>query len=188
MIIDYMKSFTRSSMHVLGLSLVLFAVACEDNKDSSEEEGHTDADGFILEANGTEIYREFKGSTSGSVTLKVGGDLDLSVHFLDEDGNEIEHEEGHDDHDHDDHGDEEQELRVSGFDASIATVEFHEEDGHNHRKISLNLRGQEEEEHAMMLEVKGVGAGSTSFKLELMHGDHADYTSTKNVPVVVTAN
>ena len=184
MIIDYMKSFTRSSMHVLGLSLVLFAVACEDNKDSSEEEGHTDADGFILEANGTEIYREFKGSTTGSVTLKVGGDLDLSVHFLDDDGNEIEHEE----EEHDDHGDEEEELKVSGFDASIATIEFHEEDGHNHRKISLNLRGQEEDEHAMVLEVKGVGAGSTSFKLELMHGDHADYTSTKNVPVVVTAN
>ena len=184
MIIDYMKSFTRSSMHVLGLSLVLFAVACEDNKDSSEEEGHTDADGFILEANGTEIYREFKGSTTGSVTLKVGGDLDLSVHFLDDDGNEIEHEED----EHDDHGDEEEELKVSGFDASIATIEFHEEDGHNHRKISLNLRGQEEDEHAMVLEVKGVGAGSTSFKLELMHGDHADYTSTKNVPVVVTAN
>ena len=184
MIIDYMKSFTRSSMHILGLSLVLFAVACEDNNDGSEEEGHTDADGFILEANGTEIYREFKGSTSGSVTLKVGGDLDLSVHFLDEDGKEIEHEEEEDGHDH---GDEE-ELKVSGFNASIATVEFHEEDGHNHRKISLNLRGQEEDEHAMMLEVKGVGAGSTSFKLELMHGDHADYTSTKNVPVVVTAN
>ena len=70
----------------------------------------------------------------------------------------------------------------------IITIEFHEEDGHNHRKISLNLRGQEEDEHAMVLEVKGVGAGSTSFKLELMHGDHADYTSTKNVPVVVTAN
>ena len=184
MIIDYMKSFTRSSMHVLGLSLVLFAVACEDNKDSSEEEGHTDADGFILEANGTEVYREFKGSTTGSITLKVGGDLDLSVHFLDDDGNEIEHEE----EEHDDHGDEEEELKVSGFDASIATIEFHEEDGHNHRKISLNLRGQEEDEHAMVLEVKGVGAGSTSFKLELMHGDHADYTSTKNVPVVVTAN
>ena len=184
MIIDYMKSFTRSSMHVLGLSLVLFAVACEDNNDGAEEEGHTDADGFILEANGTEIYREFKGSTSGSVTLKVGGDLDLSVHFLDEDGKEIEHEEEEDGHDH---GDEE-ELKVSGFDASIATVEFHEEDGHNHRKISLNFRGQEEDEHAMMLEVKGIGAGSTSFKLELMHGDHADYTSTKNVPVVVTAN
>ena len=187
MIIDYMKSFTRSSMHILGLSLVLFAVACEDNNDGSEEDGHTDADGFILEANGTEIYREFKGSTSGSVTLKVGGDLDLSVHFLDEDGKEIEHEEEEkDDHGHD-HGDEE-ELKVSGFNASIATIEFHEDDGHNHRKISLNLKGQEEDEHAMMLEVKGVGAGTTSFKLELMHGDHADYTSTKNVPVVVTAN
>ena len=92
-----------------------------------------------------------------------------------------EEEDGHD------HGDEE-ELKVSGFNASIATVEFVEDDGHNHRKISLNLRGQEEEEHAMMLEVKGVGAGSTSFKLELMHGDHADFTSTINVPVVVTAN
>ena len=79
-------------------------------------------------------------------------------------------------------------MKVSGLDACIATIEFHEEDGHNHRKISLNLRGQEEDEHAMMLEVKGVGAGSTSFKLELMHGDHADYTSTKNVPGVVTAN
>ncbi len=186
MIIDYMKSFTRSSMHILGLSLVLFAVGCEDNNDGAEDEGHTDADGFILEANGTEIYREFKGSTSGSVTLKVGGDLDLSVHFLDEDGKEIEHEEEEDDDDHD-HG-EEEELRVTGFNASIATVEFHEEDGHNHRKISLNLSGQEEDEHAMMLEVKGVGSGTTSFKLELMHGDHADYTSTKNVPVVVTAN
>ncbi|MEC7980719.1 MAG: hypothetical protein VX144_02140 [Candidatus Neomarinimicrobiota bacterium] len=186
MIIDYMKSFTRSSMHVLGLSLVLFAVACEDNNDSSEEEGHTDADGFILEANGTEIYRQLKGVATGSVTLKVGADLDLSVHFLDEDGNEIEHEEEEDDHD--DHGDEEEKLQVSGFNASIATVEFVEDDGHNHRKISLNLRGQEEEEHAMMLEVKGVGAGSTSFKLELMHGDHADFTSTINVPVVVTAN
>ena len=183
MILENMKTYSRSFMKIAGLSLVLFAVACEDNKDSSEEEGHTDADGFVLESEGSVIYREFKGAITGSIALKVGGDLDLSVHFLDEDGNEIEHEE-----EGDDHGDEEEELKVSGFDASIATIEFHEEDGHNHRKISLNLKGQEEDEHAMVLEVKGVGAGSTSFKLELMHGDHADYTSSTNIPVVVTAN
>ena len=28
-------------------------------------------------------------------------------------------------------------------------------------------------------------AGSTSFKLELMHDGHADYTSTNNVPITV---
>lgn len=184
MILENMKTYSRSFMKIAGLSLVLFAVACEDNKDSSEEEGHTDADGFVLESEGSVIYREFKGAITGSITLKVGGDLDLSVHFLDEDGNEIEHEE-----EGDDHGDEEGELKVTGFDSSIATVEFVEDDhGHSHRKVSLKFKGQEEDEHAMVLEVKGVGAGSTSFKLELMHGDHADYTSITNVPVVVTAN
>ena len=37
----------------------------------------------------------------------------------------------------------------------------------------------------MALEIKGVKAGSTSFKLELMHDGHADYTSTNNVPITV---
>ena len=156
--------------------LALFTVGCEDDDhdEHGHEEGHTDAEGFKLEdENGNEVYSQFEGAIEGAITLNVGETLELTVHFLDDDGNEIEHEEEEDGHDH---GDEE-ELKVSGFDASIATVEFHEEDGHNHRKISLNLRGQEEDEHAMMLEVKGVGAGSTSFKLELMHGDHADYLS-----------
>ena len=37
----------------------------------------------------------------------------------------------------------------------------------------------------MAIYVIGVSAGTTEFKLELMHGDHADYTSTNNVPVTV---
>ena len=40
----------------------------------------------------------------------------------------------------------------------------------------------------MALHVIGVSVGTTSFKLELMHGDHADYTSTSNVPVNVTSS
>ena len=42
-----------------------------------------------------------------------------------------------------------------------------------------------EEEHGMAIHVIGVSSGSTSFKLQLMHEGHADYTSTNNVPVVV---
>ena len=37
----------------------------------------------------------------------------------------------------------------------------------------------------MGLEIIGVSIGSTSFKLELMHDGHADYTSTNNIPIIV---
>ena len=92
------------------------------------------------------------------------------MHFLGDDGKELEH----DDHE----GEEEEgELRVTAFNSSIATVEVEEEhdDDHDHG----------DEEHEMALEIKGVSAGSTGFKLELMHGSHADYTSTNNVPITV---
>ena len=40
-------------------------------------------------------------------------------------------------------------------------------------------------EHGNALHVEGVSAGSTSFKLVLMHDGHADYTAPNNVPVTV---
>ena len=50
--------------------------------DHDHEEGHTDADGFILEdAAGNEMYREFEGAMTGSVTLAVG---DLSLIHISE--------------------------------------------------------------------------------------------------------
>ena len=158
--------------------VLLFAVSCEDKND--DDEGHTDADGFVLETeDGVEAYKEFKGTKTGSIELGVGDTLHFMVHFLDKDGKEIEHEEdGHDDHGHDDHGDEEDSVRVSGFNAAVAKIAMveHEEEGHDDHN----------DEHGdKVLEVVGVSTGSTGFKLELMHGDHADYTSTNNVPVVV---
>jgi hypothetical protein len=157
---------TRSLVSVLGMFLALFMVSCEDD---AHEEEHIDAEGFILESEGTEIYREFKGTKTGSVTVAVGATLEVSVHFLGDDGKELEH---------DDHGDETEEegsLRVSGANSSIATVEVEEhDDGGNH-----------DHEEEMALEITGVSAGSTSFKLELMHDGHADYTSTNNVPITV---
>ena len=166
MTIDFEKSM-RSLVSVLGIFLALFIVSCEDD-DHDHDEEHVDAEGFILESEGKEIYREFKGTKTGSVTLAAGETLEVSVHFLGDDGKELEHEEHE--------GEEEEgELRVSGFNASVATVEFeehHDDDGGD-------------EEHGMALKITGVSAGSTSFKLELMHDEHADYTSTNNVPITV---
>ena len=162
--------------HVILLltSMLLFTAGCEDDDhdDHDHDEEHTDAEGFVLEdESGTEVYREFEGAMNGTVTLAVGDSLELSVHFLDHDGDEIEHEEGEEDEDHEDG------IEVSGFNSSIAVVEAedHEEEGdHDH-----------EEEHGMAIHVIGVSSGSTSFQLQLMHEGHADYTSTNNVPVTV---
>ena len=156
----------RTYTTLLFTGALLFTTGCEDDAHDDHEEGHTDADGFILEdAAGSEVYREFEGVVTGSVTLTVGETLELSVHFLDHEGNEIAHEEeGEEDH--------EDGLVVSENNASVAVVEVEEhEEGEDH--------------HGMAIHVQGVSAGSTSFKLQLMHDGHADYTSTNNVPVTV---
>ncbi len=166
----------RYGMHTVFSLLLVFNFACEDDDhdDHDHDEGHTDADGFVLEdESGTEVYREFEGAVDGSISLSVGDTLELSVHFLDHDGEEIEHEEEEDE-------DHEGGLSLSENDESVAKVEaedHEEEDGDDH--------DHDHEEHGMALHVIGVSAGSTSFKLQLMHEGHADYTSTNNVPVVV---
>ena len=164
-------SNTLKSTLAFLLSISLFFVTgCEDDDhDHDHDEDHTDADGFILEdASGNELYREFEGAVTGSVALGVNDTLELSVHFLDDEGNEMEHEE-------EDHDEEEGDgLAISGADASIAIVEVesHEEE-------------EEEGEHGNAIHIIGVSAGSTSFQLQLMHDGHADYTSTNNVTVTV---
>ena len=157
--------------------VVLLAFACDETDPASPEE-HTDAEGFILEdENGSELYREFEGEiVTSNITLSVGDELELSVHFLDHDGEEIMHEE--------EEGEEhEDSLSISEFNAAIATIEIEdheeeEEDGEDDH--------DEEEHHGLAIHILGVSTGSTSFKLELMHEGHADYTSTNNVSVTVT--
>ena len=170
----------KSQMVYLLMGSLLFVTGCEDDDhDHDHDEDHTDADGFVLEdESGTEVYREFEGAMTGSVTLSVGETLELTVHFLDHEGNEIEHsDDEHDDHDDGDDHDDSDGLVVSGNDATIAVVEVEghdEEEGDDHG-----------DEHGNALHVEGVSAGTTSFRLQLMHDGHADYTSTNLVPVVV---
>ena len=153
----------RAYLVFLFTSMILFTTGCED--DDNDHDHHTDAEGFVLKSeSGTEVYKEFEGAiVTNNLTLSVGDTLEISVHFLDHGGDEIEHE------------DEDDKLSVSGFNADVAivSVEEHEETGSDH--------------HEMAIHVIGVSSGSTEFKLELMHGDHADYTSTNNVSVTVTS-
>ncbi len=156
----------KAQLVLLITSMILFTTGCVD--DDHDHDHHTDAEGFVLEnESGTEVYKEFEGAiVTNNLNLSIGDTLELSVHFLDHDGDEIQHEE--------EEG-EEDELSVSGFNADVAmvSVEEHEETGSDH--------------HEMAIHVIGVSAGTTEFKLELMHDDHADYTSTNNVSVTVTS-
>ena len=168
---------------VLLTGAMLFTIGCEDDDHDDHEEGHTDADGFVLEHNGTEHYRQFQGEIttpdgSGALTVTVGGDLELTVHFLDDDGNEIEHsdEEGEEDH--------EDGLEITVADESIAHVEV---EGHDEEGDDDGDDDHDHDEHGMAIHVEGVSVGSTTFTLMLMHDGHSDFTSLPvNVNVVAT--
>ena len=158
-----MHGYAIYGIHALFCFVLFFNLACEQD-DHIHDEEHTDADGFVLEdESGVKIYSELEGNIEGSITITPGDTLELSVHFLDHEGNEIEHDEKED----------EDELSVSENDSNIAivAVEIHEEGEENH--------------HGMAIHIIGVSSGSTSFKLQLMHDGHADYTSTNNIPIVV---
>ena len=88
--LSFLRAVKAHTIFLLSFVL-LFTTGCEDDDHDNHDHGHTDADGFILESNGTEIYREFEGAVTGSVALNVGDTLELAVHFLDHEGNEIEH-------------------------------------------------------------------------------------------------
>ena len=156
--LSFLRAVKAHTIFLLSFVL-LFTTGCEDDDHDNHDHGHTDADGFILESNGTEIYREFEGSVTGSVTLNVGDTLELAVHFLDHEGEEIEHEE----EEGEEH--EEGELEVSGANASVAIVEVeHEEEGDDH-----DHDHDHDEEHGAALHIIGVSSGSTSFTLSLIH-------------------
>tara|TARA_Y100000590_G_C15381616_1_gene886551 strand:+ start:254 stop:739 length:486 start_codon:yes stop_codon:yes gene_type:complete len=144
----------------------LFVIACDDDNDSAEE--HIDAEGFILEnENGNEIYRYFKGDVTGSLSLDVDEEMELAIHFLDDDEEEIEHD--------DEHEDEEAFLSFSEYDSDIILIEQVDDHDHDH-------------DHGMEIRIVGISSGFTSFKLELMHGDHADYETIDETPIQITVN
>ena len=141
---------------------------------------HVDADGFILMVDEEEVYRQFQGTETGGISLKVGDELDVHVVFINHDSEEISFEE-------DDHAEEEGDghdedeafgLALSEYDTSI--IEIHLPEGDEH---------EDEDEHhdeEFTFEVIGHRAGQTGIKLELLHGDHPDFTAALPIPVTVS--
>ncbi len=179
---SFMRSLRAYSILLL-TGAMLFTIGCEDETadDHDHEEGHTDADGFVLEQDGNEVYRQFQGVvtvTQGdyeNLTVFTNSPLELSVHFLDDDGNEMEHsdEEGEEE-DHEDG------LEITVADASILHVEV---EGHDEEGDDDGADDHDHDEHGMAIHVEGVSAGTTTFTLALMHDGHSDFTS---LPVTVT--
>ena len=187
--------FFRCTLLLLAF-VVLFAACGEDDNpiidhDHDDEPFHADADGFVLKVDGNQIYRQFEGEHEGGLTLKVGEELKVAAAFLDHDEEEFlpenpEEEEGHEGPDH---GEEEVfALAFSEFDSSIIEVHLYEGEGHEHE----DEHAEEEEHHddelaeKFTFEVKGLKAGDTTAKLQLLHGDHPDFTAALSIPVTVT--
>ena len=163
---------------VLLLALSMLLIACGEGED--DEEMHVDADGFILMVDEEEVYRQFQGTETGGISLKVGDELDVHVVFINHDSEEISFEE--DDHaEEEDDGHDEDEafgLALSEYDTSI--IEIHLPEGDEH---------EDEDEHhdeEFTFEVIGHRAGQTGIKLELLHGDHPDFTAALPIPVTVS--
>ena len=160
--------FNINNFKLLFLSVVLlFVSACEDH-DHDHDEEHIDAEGFILESNGTEIYRQFEGAVvTDDLVLSIGDTLDVSIHFLDHDGEEIDHE--------DEEG-EEDELVFEIVDMNIISIESEDHEEH---------ADHDHEHHELAFELIGLSSGTTTFTLSLMHDGHSDFMS---LPINVTVN
>ena len=159
---------------------------------------HADADGFNLEINGEVVYHQHQGHHEGGLTVPVGEEIEIHVHFLD--ANEMElhldeiapppGEEGQDDHGHDDHGHDGAEffsLGLSGYDASIIAIHLDEDEHEDEHEEHEDEHEDEHEEHgdALPFGLEGLKAGKTEIKLQLLHGDHPDFTAALLIPVTV---
>ena len=156
---------------------------------------HADADGFNLEIDGKVVYHQHQGHHEGGLTVNAGEEIEVHVHFLDANEAELHLDEvapppGEDDHDHG--GLESFSLGLSGYDSSIIKIHLDHEDEHEqgeeeHDHEEENDHEDEHEEHgdALPFGLEGLKAGKTEIKLQLLHGDHPDFTAALPIPVTV---
>ena len=152
---------------------------------------HADADGFNLEVNGTVVYHQHQGAHEGGLTVGVGEEIEVHVIFVDANEAEVHldevapppGEDGHEDDDHDHDGAEAFSLGLTGYDSSIIKIHL---DEHDHEGEEDDHE-DEDEEHgdALPFGLEGLKAGKTEIKLQLLHGDHPDFTAALLIPVTV---
>ena len=180
-------STTISRLVLLSFIAVLpFVGGCgeDDNPivDDHEEETaeHADADGFVLEVDEVEVYRQFQGEQIGGLTVGVGEEIEVHVAFLDASGTEIHVGEAEDEQEHS--AEETFTLGLTDYDPAVIGIHLSgEEEGHAED-------ANEEEEHGeeqWRFEVVGLKAGTTQIAFQLLHGDHPDFTAALPIPVTV---
>jgi hypothetical protein len=173
----------------------------EDEHDHAHEADaplHADADGFNLEVNGKVVYHQHQGAHEGGLTVGVGEEIEVHAVFIDANEAELHldevapppGEDGHEDDEHDHGGLESFSLGLTGYDSSIIDIHLHEdeEEGEEHDPEDDDHEGEEhdhEGEEELHFEVVGLKAGKTEIKLQLLHGDHPDFTAALLIPVTV---
>ena len=150
---------------------------------------HADVDGFVLEVNEVEVYRQFQGTHTGGLTVKVGEEIEVHAVFLDATGAEahLDEVESVDDHGHE----EEFGLGLSEYDSAIIKIHLdhdehdHGEEDHGEEDHDEHDHGEEDHGEELPFGLEGLKAGETSIKLQLLHGDHPDFTGALLIPVTV---
>ena len=170
-----------------------------DHEQEADAPLHADADGFNLEIDGKVVYHQHQGHHEGGLTVKAGEEIEVHVHFLDANEAELHLDEvappPGDEHELDEHGHggaEAFSLGLTGYDSSIIEIHLEEEHGHEGEEHGEEEHGEEEhgeeehsEEEALHFGVEGLKAGKTEIKLQLLHGDHPDFTAALAIPVTV---
>ena len=169
-----------------------------DHEHEADAPLHADADGFNLEIDGKVVYHQHQGTHEGGLTVGVGEEIEIHVHFIDANEAELHLDEvapppdGDDDHGDDDHGHGGAEffsLGLSGYDASIIQIhldeEEHAEEEHGEEDHHEEEHAEEEHADALPFGLEGLKAGKTEIKLQLLHGNHPDFTAALLIPVTV---
>ena len=82
---------------LVSIFMGLIVVSCDSGGGDNDE--HTEAEGFVLENEaGDAVYTYLQGNVDGEISLHEGEEIILSVHFLDANGDDVEHAEGDDQH------------------------------------------------------------------------------------------
>ena len=155
----------------------------DDEHDHDQEADapiHADVDGFVLEVGDEEVYRQFQGTHEGGLTVGVGQEIEVHAVFLDADGAEahLDEVEAVDEHGHE----EVFGLGLSDYDSAIIEIHLEHEDEEEHGEEE---HGEEEHGEELGFGLEGLKAGTTEIKLQLLHGDHPDFTAALPIPVTV---
>ncbi|XWN35858.1 MAG: hypothetical protein ROO71_07805 [Balneola sp.] len=143
------NSFIHAAKTALYLLLVTGLFAACSNSTGSDDDDHSDPEGFRLKLNGQTVVEQLPDATvTGGFELEPGQETALiTIFFLDHDGDEFQPDEP------------EFSLGAEFEDEGIAEFEQHAEDG----KWSFHIHAEAE--------------GITEMTLMLMHNGHSDFNT-----------